>query len=200
MNRSIIILLFTMLCSIATAQTYVCYPCGNSCDTITFTKPGKCPHCQMPLIKKETIKDTTVYNVCFYLQDGVEVLDFAGPLEVFSYAGCNVYTVSKTKDTIHAQGVLKVTPSYSIENAPQADILVFFGGSTGAPSRDPELLKWVQKQAAGSKYLMSVCTGAFILARAGLLEHKTVTTFHLSIDDLKKALPNSTVLSDKRFV
>jgi transcriptional regulator GlxA family with amidase domain len=154
----------------------------------------------MPLIKKETIKDTTVYNVCFYLQDGVEVLDFAGPLEVFSYAGCNVYTVSKTKDTIHAQGVLKVTPSYSIENAPQADILVFFGGSTGAPSRDPELLKWVQKQAAGSKYLMSVCTGAFILARAGLLEHKTVTTFHLSIDDLKKALPNSTVLSDKRFV
>jgi putative intracellular protease/amidase len=69
-------------------------------------------------------------KICFYLQDGVEVLDFAGPMEVFSYAGFEVFTVSKTKDPIISQGILKIIPDYGINNAPPADILAFFGGNS----------------------------------------------------------------------
>ncbi|WPV67913.1 DJ-1/PfpI family protein [Chitinophaga sp. LS1] len=199
MKRIISIVLFTMLTAFASAQTYICPPCnGPSCDTLTFTQPGKCPHCGMKLIKKgDEIKKL---NVCFYLYDGIEVLDFAGPLEVFSYAGCNIYIVSKTTDPLHAQGVLKVLPTYSIENAPPADIFVTFGGNDDVATNDPEVIKWIQSRIPNTKYFMSVCTGAFILGKAGILDHKTVTTFHNSIENLRKALPNSTVLADKRFV
>jgi transcriptional regulator GlxA family with amidase domain len=151
----------------------------------------------MPLVKKDAM---TPLNVCFYLYDGVEVLDFAGPLEVFSYAGCRIFIVSKTTDTIHAQGVLKVMPTYSIQNAPPADIFVTFGGDDDVAANDPEVIRWIQSRISSTKYFMSVCTGAFILGKAGILDHKTVTTFHRSIDNLRKALPKSTVLANKRFV
>ena len=68
-------------------------------------------------------------KIAFYLQSGVEILDFAGPLEVFSYAGFEIFTVSKTTEPILSQGVLKIIPDYSIDNAPKADILAFFGGN-----------------------------------------------------------------------
>lgn len=199
MKRIISIALFTMLTAFASAQTYVCPPCnGPSCDTLTFTQPGKCPHCGMKLMKKE--EEIKKLNVCFYLYDGIEVLDFAGPLEVFSYAGCNISIVSKTTDPLRAQGVLRVLPTYSIENAPPADIFVTFGGNDDVAANDPEVIKWIQSRIPDTKYFMSVCTGAFILGKAGILDHKTVTTFHNSIENLRKALPNSTVLADKRFV
>lgn len=192
---SIILCLFMTIA--ASAQTFVCPPCNGGCDTTTFTAPGKCPHCGMTLIKKEAM---TPLNVCFYLYDGVEILDFAGPLEVFSYAGCNISIVSKTTDILQAQGVLKVLPAYSLETAPPADIFVTFGGNDDVAANDPEVIKWIQSRIPTTKYFMSVCTGAFILGKAGILDHKTVTTFHRSIENLRKALPNSTVLANKRFV
>jgi transcriptional regulator GlxA family with amidase domain len=138
-------------------------------------------------------------RVLFYLQDGVEVLDFAGPMEVFSYAGFDVAVVSKTKKPILAQGILKILPDYSIEDAPEADILAFFGGNSGNASNDPAVINWV-KTAKSPKYYFSVCTGAFILGKAGLLDHLTVTTFHESITRLQEAVPTAKVLSNVRFV
>jgi transcriptional regulator GlxA family with amidase domain len=180
---------------------YYCPPCGD-CDKITFKAPGKCPHCGMALIKQtvaEHDRNAKRYTVAFYLQGGVEVLDFAGPMEVFAYAGFDVFTVSATKGQIRSQGVLKITPDYSIDDAPHADILAFFGGNSGNATNNPKVIDWVKKQA-NIDYYFSVCTGAFILGKAGLLDNLTVTTFHLSIDELKTAVPTAKVLSNARFV
>ena len=139
-------------------------------------------------------------TVCFYLQDGVEVLDFAGPMEVFSYAGFKVFTVSRKKEPIVSQGILKVMPDYGIDDAPPADIMAFFGGNAGVASRDPAVISWINSRRPVTSYFFSVCTGAFILGKAGILDSLSATTFHSSIEDLRKALPNTKVLSDVRFV
>jgi transcriptional regulator GlxA family with amidase domain len=182
---------------------YYCPPCNSDCDNVAYTTPGNCPHCGMALVK-ESIKthqkaaSAKRLTVLFYLQDGVEVLDFAGPLEVFSYASFNVAIVSKTKDKIVSQGVLKISPDYSIADAPKADILAFFGGNANNAANDPEVIEWVKKQQPD--YYFSVCTGAFVIGKAGLLDNLTATTFHESIDGLRKALPKTKVLSNVRFV
>lgn len=180
--------------TVAPSSIYVCPPCGSHCDELEHTKPGVCEHCDMPLVKKNEIK-----TIAFYLQDGVEVLDFAGPLEVFSYAGHEVFTVSKRKDQIISQGVLKVIPDYSIDDAPKADILAFFGGNSSSASNDPRVIDWVKNQDS-VQYHFSVCTGAFILAEAGILKGKSATTFHNSLNSLKENYPETDVRFNARFV
>ncbi|RDY58191.1 DJ-1/PfpI family protein [Flagellimonas nanhaiensis] len=148
----------------------------------------------MPLIKKNAAK-----TIAFYLQDGVEVLDFAGPLEVFAYAGYQVFTVSATQEPIKSQGVLTVVPDYSVENAPEADILAFFGGNSGAASQNKKVIEWVTKQS-DVDYHFSVCTGAFVLAEAGILDGKIATTFHSALDNLEAGYPKIDVRKNVRFV
>lgn len=183
----------------ADTNPFVCPPCSSDCDKLTFNKAGKCPHCGMELIQKSKLPEKTM-TICFYLQDGVEVLDFAGPMEVFSYAGAKIFTVSKTKRPIKSQGILKVTPDYDITDAPSFDILAVFGGNAGNASEDPEVIAWIKARKPTTQYYFSVCTGAFILGKAGLLDNLTVTTFHESIDRLQKAVPTAKVLSNTRFV
>tara|TARA_Y100001001_G_C7956715_1_gene291001 strand:+ start:221 stop:1219 length:999 start_codon:yes stop_codon:yes gene_type:complete len=176
------------------ATAYVCPPCNNACDDITYDAPGTCQHCNMPFVKKEMSK-----TIAFYLQDGVEVLDFSGPMEVFSYAGYRVFTVSATKDPIKSQGILTVVPDYSIEDAPKADILAFFGGNSQAASQNKEVIAWVKKQE-DIEYHFSVCTGAFVLAEAGILDGKVATTFHNALSDLETNYPKVDVRRNVRYV
>ncbi len=209
----VILVLFTC-CSISHAQTttlkspiidsvFVCPPCG-SCDYQTFDKAGKCPICSMTLIrmslsdfkKQLNLKPVTV---CFYIQDGVELLDFAGPMEVFTTAGFHVVTVSKTKTELHTNG-LSFIPQYSIKDAPKADVLVVFGGSFAATIADTAVISWIRAQRSTTSYFLSVCTGAYILGKAGILDNMTATTYFLQIDNLQKALPNTKVLANTRFV
>lgn len=138
-------------------------------------------------------------RIAFYLQDRVEILDFAGPMEVFAYAGYEIFTVSKTKDPIKAQGIVTVLPDYSITDAPAADILAFFGGNAGLAEDDPEVIQWIVNQKAVN-YHFSVCSGAFILAKAGLLANQHATTFHSSIDRFEKKYPSTAVHRGARFV
>jgi len=183
---------------------YYCLPCNNACDTIAFSAPGQCPHCHMELIRqtgeeRRHMQKKDRLKIAFYLQDGVEVLDFAGPMEVFDYAGFDIFTVSKTRRPITSQGVLKIIPDYTLDNAPAADILAFFGGNAGAAANDPAVIEWVKRQEHIRHYF-SVCTGAFILGKASLLDSLTVTTFHQSIASLQQAVPTAKVLSNVRFV
>lgn len=208
LNKAILaVLLFFQLSLIPQEPTtsgpsFICTPCNASCDTLEFEKPGVCTHCNMPLILKENHifkRESKKVSIAFYLQSGVEVLDFAGPMEVFSYAGYEVFTVSKTKDPIRSQGILKVLPEYDINDAPQADILAFFGGNSGEPTNDKDVIDWVKSQQH-IDYYFSVCTGAFVLAESGLLKGKTVTTFHDALDHLEQNYPESKVLKNVRFV
>lgn len=181
---------------------YVCPPCNSDCDQLEFDKAGICPHCNMKLILKPNIDNninTKEKKIAFYLQSGVEVLDFAGPMEVFAYAGFEVFTVSKTKEPIVSQGILKIIPDYSIEDAPPANILAFFGGNGSNTSKDKAVIDWVTSQK-NIDYHFSVCTGAFILGEAGILKGKTATTFHDALDNFEKKFPETKVLKDVRFV
>ena len=187
----------------ASTEAYYCPPCSSACDKLSFEKAGTCKHCGMQLIKQTQEQRKRSMNekpmtVAFYLQDVVELLDFAGPMQVFSYSGFKVFTVSKTKQPIISQGILKVIPEYDITDAPQADILAFFGGNANAATQDEKVINWVKKQQPD--YYFSVCTGAFILGKAGLLDNQTATTFHSSIDALRKEFPKAKVLSDVRFI
>ncbi|MEP0985393.1 DJ-1/PfpI family protein [Ekhidna sp.] len=186
--------IFQLSAQIPKAQKYICPPCGSQCDEEVHDKPGVCLHCNMVLIRKDLSK-----TIAFYLQDGVEVLDFAGPMEVFSYAGYDVFTVSKDKAPIKSQGILTVTPDYSIADAPDADILAFFGGNARAAFTDESVIKWIKKQE-DVQFHFSVCTGAFVLAEAGILDGKTATTFHNALDGLENSYPMVDVRKDVRFV
>lgn len=149
--------------------------------------------------KSYTQKGT--YNVAIFLYQGVELLDFAGPTEVFAATnGFHVYTVSVDGQDILSQGLVTVKPQYSIDDAPEPDIIVFPGGSSGASSRNEKVLNWARAAAEDNRSVMSVCTGAFILARAGLVDDLSITTHHGSIEALRDALPNATVLEHTRFV
>ncbi len=182
-------------------QIYVCPPCNRKCDDLEFFNPGICQHCNMKLIKKEELEEHSKSNrkkIGFYLQSGVEILDLAGPMEVFNYAGYDVFTISKTKDVVYAQGILNVIPDYDLSDAPAAEMLVFFGGNALLPSKDKELIDWVRSQKP--KYFFSVCSGALILAESGVLDGKKATTFRHTLDKLEKEHPNIEVLRGARYV
>ncbi|WP_200837100.1 DJ-1/PfpI family protein [Dyadobacter sp. 3J3] len=202
--KQILLLLLVFPCfafAKANGAQYVCPPCDHLCDAIVFEQPGICTQCGMTLIEKktQTPKDEKI-SICFYLYEGVEVLDFAGPMEVFSYAGFKVITVAKTKTPLLSQGILKITPDYSIEDAPQTDIFAVFGGSDEVAADDPEVISWIKSRDKSTKTYFSVCTGAFILGKAGLLDRLTVTTFHKSIANLQKQVPTANVLNNVRYV
>ena len=118
-------------------------------------------------------------NVAIVVWDGAEILDWGGPSEVFESAArfgqqgkdraFNVYTVSKTTEPIVSQRFIKVVPQYSIEDAPKPDIVVLPGGGTGSVLNDPAFLKWAGQAAGEAEVALSVCTGAFILAKHGML-------------------------------
>jgi transcriptional regulator GlxA family with amidase domain len=135
-------------------------------------------------------------RVLFYLQDGVEVLDFAGPMEVFAAADFDVVVVSKIKTPIISEGILKIVPDFTIDNAPKADIVAIFGGQD---IDDPDVIRWLKSMPTPTLYF-SVCSGALTLGKAGILNGLTVTTHYQRIDDLKSIAPKANVLSHVRYV
>jgi putative intracellular protease/amidase len=139
-------------------------------------------------------------NVAIFLYENVELLDFAGPAEAFSATGFNTYTVSADGNNLTSQGFVKIQPQYSIEKAPTADIIVLPGGNAGPSADDPRVIEWVRKHYNNKAQIMSVCTGAFILAKAGLLDDKKVTTHHGATQRLRDEYPTTTVLENTRWV
>lgn len=146
-------------------------------------------------------------NVAIVLYEGVELLDVAGPGEVFSdadtdqgEAAFNVYTVASSTAPIVSQGFVTMTPQYSFENAPKPDIIVFPGGDALSFTKDEKGMTWAKKLSGEAEITLSVCTGARILAKAGLLDNKKATTHWAAIDRLRKEAPTATILENTRFV
>ncbi|TFW28414.1 DJ-1/PfpI family protein [Duganella callida] len=138
-------------------------------------------------------------KVAVLLFEGVEEIDYAGPIEAFGASGAKVFTVGQTKATVESVWGLKVTPDYEFSDAPEADVLVVPGGGIKAAWKNPMLLGWVKERAAKVKVVMSVCSGAFILGKAGLLDGIPATTTASLRSQLAAMFPTATV-KDKRFV
>lgn len=149
-------------------------------------------------------------NVAIVLYEGVEVLDFSGPAEVFQVASgfgavgqeraFKVYTVGRTKAPLISQNFLKVIPEYSIGDAPKPDIVVIPGGGTQVVLKDAEFMKWISKAASESELALTVCTGAMTLGKAGLLDGLDATTYFRAIDRLQKMAPKARIHHGRRFI
>lgn len=139
-------------------------------------------------------------QVGIMLFDGVQIIDFAGPYEVFGNAGFGVTTVSHDGKPVTTAMGLSVTPDAAFDAAPAFDVLLVPGGDVQDAERDPDVLAFVRKHARSSRRVLSVCTGSFILAGAGLLDGLKATTFTPRIDQLAQRYPNVDVVRDVRWV
>jgi putative intracellular protease/amidase len=97
----------------------------------------------------------------------MEILDFAGPVEVFSNAGWDVFIVARDKSPVTSQGIVKILPQYDITDCPPVDILATFGGNSEEAVQKPEVIQWIQERAPACQLLFSVCTAYFTMPPPG---------------------------------
>jgi transcriptional regulator GlxA family with amidase domain len=147
-------------------------------------------------------------QVAILIFDEVEVLDFCGPFEVFSVTGVmeppqpfQVYTVAEALNPVSARNGLSVNPRYSFSDCPAPDILLIPGGlGTRREMHNLALTAWIRSQAEKAERVLSVCTGALLLAKSGLLDGLEATTHHGAIDLLREVAPQTRVSPGKRFI
>lgn len=146
-------------------------------------------------------------KVAILLFDNVEVLDFAGPFEVFSVTSeelkqkvFEVVTVAE-KPVVQARGGLSINVTYTLETCPQPDILIVPGGIGTRPLlKNETVLNWIKEKYELCEHLLSVCTGAMLLGKIGLLDGLPSTTHHATFDEYQTIAPNTLIVKDKRFV
>ena len=142
--------------------------------------------------------------VAFLLSKGAVIIDFCGPWEVFENVTMpgaqddpfHLYTVAETTNPIHASGRMKIIPDYSFDMAPAPKIIVI-PAQNGA---NEAMLEWIRKSTTSTDVTMSVCTGAFVLAKTGLLSGKSMTTHHDAYKELAMQFPDIKVKRGARFV
>ncbi len=146
--------------------------------------------------------------VALVISSGAAVIDFAGPWEVFQDVTVpgrgmlggvtrpfRLFTVSASRDSIRVSGGLQIVPDYTFEDAPTPKVIVA-PAQRGAPG----LTEWLRSASAKADLTMSVCTGAFTLAEAGLLDGRSATTHHSSLNDLESQFPSIKVRRGVRYV
>jgi transcriptional regulator GlxA family with amidase domain len=153
-------------------------------------------------------------RIAIYLFPDVEVLDFAGPYEVFTTASrmfarrrpgaeppFTVCTVAREKAPVRARAGLVVLPDHGLADAPAIDVLVVPGGVVTRELEHGDVIGWIATTHRSVELTASVCTGAFLLARAGLLAAGQPATTHWEdIADLRAAFPDLHVHDDRRWV
>lgn len=145
-------------------------------------------------------------NIAIYIYPEAEVLDFSGPFEVLSTAkrlaqlDWNIFFVAENTDIVKARGNMLVQPHYSIDNHPPIDHLIVVGGVHNNQLEKINVIDWIREVDEHSISTNSICTGVFLLAKAGLLNSLTVTTHWQDIKELQASFPQLQVISNKRWV
>lgn len=147
-------------------------------------------------------------NIGIFLFNDVELLDFAGPYEVFSVATelqdnplFNVFTITEDGAGIRSVNGLKVMPDYDFKNHPQIDVLVVPGGNgTKIEMTKETVLQWLKEQYTHSQITMSVCSGTRLLGKIGLLDNLKITTHHEVIADMRMIVPSAMIEENVKFV
>jgi len=158
---------------------------------------------------KLTPPKTGKIPVAFLVSRGATMIDYAGPWEVFQDVHIpsrgsdhadqmpfELFTVSDTTEIVVGSAGLKIVPNYSFENAPSPKVVVI----PAQGGRSQSMFQWLAKVSQTADVVMSVCTGAFILARAGMLNGKAATTHHDYLDPLAKEFPDIQIKRGLRFV
>jgi transcriptional regulator GlxA family with amidase domain len=153
------------------------------------------------------------HTVGIYLYNDVEVLDFAGPWEVFSTASrvasrlqpgipqpFGVLTVADSMRMVRARGGLQIRPHFDFSNHPHLDVLIVPGGIVDAELEREAVIAWIARTASAASITASVCTGAFLLGKAGLLRGRAATTHWEDVADLRALFPNTEVRPGARWV
>lgn len=147
-------------------------------------------------------------NIGIFLYDHAEVLDFSGPFEVFSTASrvCPdgdpfmVFLIGETGQTVTARAGYRVVPHYGFHDHPPLDVLIVAGGVHDEEMQKVAVIDWIAQQAKHADIVAAVCTGAFLLAEAGLLKEKQATTHWEDVDNLRKRYPDLTVTDGSRWI
>jgi transcriptional regulator GlxA family with amidase domain len=142
--------------------------------------------------------------VAFLISEGAVVIDFCGPWEVFQdvnapgrdEAPFTLYTVAETKTPIRASGGMKLVPDYTLADAPLPRVIVIPAQSGSSPAT----LDWIRKSAKTADVIMSVCVGAALLAKTGLLSGKEATTHHAWYKSFAMEFPDVRLKRGARFV
>ena len=154
---------------------------------------------------------TPPLTVGIFMFDEVEVLDFAGPFEVLSTASrlhrrasdsdlFRVLLVADEPRVVRARGGLPVTAAHGMRAHPDIDVLVVPGGVVGAEQKRPDVVRWIAATAARARLTASVCTGALLLAAAGLLDGRRATTHWEDADELRRDFPAVRVEDGPRWI
>lgn len=149
-----------------------------------------------------------IMNIGIYIYDNAEVLDFSGPFEVFTTASrvCSnyepflVYLIGETGSTIKARAGFSVNPTHKIDNHPKLDVLIVVGGYHYDEMKKQKILDWIVAQANQTEYIASICSGAWLLAEAGVLTNQNITTHWEDIKELQSNYPNLNVHSNVRWI
>src|SRR5262245_25136611 len=144
----------------------------------------------------------------------VEILDFCGPFEVFASASLppqtdggeetrlfDVFTLAERSEVVRCRGGLLIQPNHTLADHPPLDLVVVPGGhGTRIQQENPIVLDWIARQRGTGALMSSVCTGAFLLGAAGLLDGRRATTHWATIDGLRTRHPGTDVLDDARVI
>jgi len=143
-------------------------------------------------------------NLAILLFPGVQIIDYTGPWEVFGHAmrggtpAFRIYSVAERREPLSTSMGMTVVPDFAMADAPSPDVLVVPGGNV--PLGSEATLQWIKTSSRRAEIVFSVCNGAFLLSRAGLLDGLEATTFAGAIDALRRDAPKTRVVSGRRWV
>ena len=155
----------------------------------------------------------TPLQITIFVFDEVEALDFAGPYEAFTTASrvqarrapgqpptFSVSLAAASKAPVRARAGLRVLPDHALADTPPTDLLLIPGGVVDGPRRSRAVLDWIVRLHAHTRLTASVCTGAFLLAEAGVLPDGPCTTHWEDVADLQAQFPALQVDASRRWV